>query len=186
MKTLKLNTVMSMLIAAIILTSCSKSDDLDQSYFNDDSKNLSENLSGQELEGLVFLTEKQKLHRDFYLTTFDNTKNKLFEQLYLSDQQSMDLISAVLAKYGEEKSILNLGVGDFILADIQHEYDESIQSNAKGLDQILATAIQMEKNMSNDIQMYMDQVVGNDDIILLYNDLLTELYRQLEILEAKI
>ena len=186
MKTLKLNTVMSMLIVATIWTSCSKSDDLDQSFFNDDSKNSSENLSGQELQGLVFLAEKQKLHRDFYLTTFDITKNKLFEQLYLSDQQSMDLISAMLEKYGEEKLILNLSTGDFILADIQHEYDVSIQSNEKGLDQTLATAIQLEKNMSNDIQMYLDQVVGNDDIVLLYNDMLTELYSQLEILEAKI
>ena len=186
MKTIKFNTFLGLILATVILTSCSKSDDLDQSFYDADSKSSSKNLSSQELQGLIFLADKQKLHRDFYLTSFDNTDNELFKQLYLSDQHSMDLISTVLEKYGEEKTILNLGVGDYILADTQHEYDQSIQSNIKGVDQIIATAIQLEKNMSNDIQMYMDKVVGNDDIVLLYNDLLTELYSKLTMLEAKI
>lgn len=186
MKTIKLNTALSILIAVIILSSCSKSDDPDKSFNNSSSLNSSENLSGQELEGLVFLAEKQKLHRDFYLTTFVNTENKLIEKLYISDRQSLDLISAMLEKYGEEKSILNLDVGTFRLYEIQMEYDVSIQSNEKGIDQILTTAIQLEKSMMNDIRMYMDQVDGNDDIVLMYNNLLTELYNQLELLEANI
>lgn len=186
MKTIKLNIVLSVIIATVVITSCSKSDDLDQSFYDANSKDFSENLSGPELQGLIFLGDKQKLHRDFYLASYRNTNNELFEQLYLTDQHLMDLIVSLLDKYGENKTLINLGVGDFLLEDTQVEYDMSVQSNDKGVEQTIATAIQMEKVMLDNIQMYMDLVEGNEDIVELYTNMLTELYSKLYILEAKI
>ena len=80
---------MGTVIAAMIFSGCSKDDDLDQSFYDASSKQSSESLTGQELEGLLYMAEKQKLQRDVYMGMYERTLNPVFNELYLTDRNNL-------------------------------------------------------------------------------------------------
>lgn len=185
MKTLKLYAFLGTVAAALILSGCSKNDDLDQSFYNASSKHPSESLTGQELQGLLYMAEKQKLHRDVYMAMDERTAIPLFNELYLGDAKNFDLISATIEAYGQENPVLNRGVGDFRRAEVQALYDEFINTVNNDLIEMLTFAVRMEEGTLEDIRNFMEQVDGNPDIRQLYTELLTGSYAQLDALDAE-
>jgi hypothetical protein len=184
MKTRKLNTILGIAIAAVVLMSCSKSEDLDQSFNNSDSQSSAETFSADELQGLVYVAEIKKLHRDFYKSAFSSTSDKLFQELYTSDKNSLNMITDVLDNYGEVRKIENRGSGDYILDNTQEQAIKISNISGKDASEILVSAKQLEESLAEDILMNLDKVQGNEDIVRLYNDLLTELYKQLDIINS--
>ncbi len=182
MKTLKFYAFLGTIVAALILSGCSKENDLDQPNYGSSS----ENLSGQELEGLTLLVEKHKLHKDVYFTLFEKTNNPLFDNLYHSDAQLFDLLSNKIADYGQINPVGKMGVGEFRSLEIQNLYDEFLKTFETGMIQTLTFAIEMEEGTSEDIQNCLAQIEGNGDIALLYTDLLTESISQLDALVSEL
>jgi len=186
MKTLKLYAFLGTVVAALLLSSCSKDEDLDQSFQNTSSKHSSEILSSQELKGLIFMAEKQKLHRDIYSAIANKTVNPLFNELSLSEAKNMDLITATIEDFGQVSPVSKKGVGDFIQAEVQDVYDEFINSvNDNVIDQ-LSFALRMEERAVADIQDLLEQGEGSEDIRQLYTELLTDSYSHLDVLNKEI
>ena len=178
MKTLKFYALLGLTVAAIILSSCSKENDLDQPNYGSSS----ENLSGQELEGLTLLVEKHKLHMDVYFTIFEKTNNPVFEKLYQSDAQLYNMLSDKIEDYSQINPVGKMGVGEFRQAEIQNLYSEFLATFDKGMVETLTFAIEMEEVTSEEIQYHLDLIEGNGDIVLLYTDLLTRSMSQMDAL----
>ena len=186
MKTLKLYAFLGTVVAAMIFAGCSKNDDLDQSFYDASSKHPSESLSGQELQGLLYMAEKQKLHRDVYMAMDERTANPIFNELYLSAAKNMDLITATIENFGQVCPVSKKGVGDFIHAEVQNVYDEFTNSVNDNLIDLLSFALRMEERTVEDIQDFLEQEEGNADIRQLYTELLTDSYSHLDVLNKEI
>lgn len=186
MKTLKLYAFLGTVAAVIIFSGCTKDDDQELSFYNASSKQPSENLSGQELQGLIYIVEIQKLQRDIYMALDERNINPIFNELYLADAKSLDEISATIEAYGQENPVLDRNVGDFRRTEVQALYDEFTYTVNNNLIEMLTFAVRMEEGTVDDISEFMEQVDGNEDIRQLYTDLLTGSYIQLNALNDEI
>lgn len=186
MKTLKLYAFLGTVIAAMIFSGCSKDDDLDQSFYDASSKQSSESLTGQELEGLLYMAEKQKLQRDIYMGMYEKTLNPVFNELYLTDRNNFELVSETIEFYGQKNPVLNKGVGDFKRSEIQAVYDEFNSTVYTDLIEMLDFAIKMEHGTASEVRSFMSEVNGNENISRMYTELLSDLYKQLDILNSEL
>lgn len=186
MKTLKLYAFLGTVIAAMILSGCSKEDDLDQSFYDASSKQSSESLTGQELEGLLYMAEKQKLQRDVYAGMYERTYSPIFNELYLADRNNFELVSGIIESYGQKNPVLNKGVGDFKRVEIQAIYDEFNSTTFSNQIELLNFAVKMEHGTATEIRAFMSEVNGNEDISQLYTELLSGLYDQLDVLNSEL
>ena len=148
MKTLKFYALLGIAVAAIILSGCSKENDLDQPNYGSSSENSSQVLSDQELEGLMMLVEKQKLHRDVYFSISEKMDNSMFNELYLTDEKFLDLLSAKLDDYNQINPIMKNGVGVFINPEIQNLYDEFIKTFEIDMIRTLTLAIHVKQTQT--------------------------------------
>ncbi len=186
MKTLKLYAFLGTVIAAMIFSGCSKNDDLDQSFYDASSKQSSESLTAAELDGLLFMAEKQKLQRDVYMGMYERNPAPIFNELYLADRKNLEMVSEIIEAYGQKNPALNKGIGDFKRAEIQAIYDEFITSVDNDLIEMLTFALEMENGTAAEIRSFMSEVDGNPDISQLYSELLYGSDTQLDALDEKL
>lgn len=179
MKTLKFYAFIGTVLAAFILLGCAKEDDLTQ------TDSTQQNLSGQELDGLISLVEKQKLHRDVYLTLFNATNKPLFNELYQTDENMYMLLTDQIEDYGFKNPVLYFGIGEFRNPDIQNVYDDFQTAISSGIYQALEFAILMEESNAEEVNQYLGCIEDCQEIFCLCTDLLKVSYDQIEILESE-
>lgn len=186
MKTLKMYAFLGTVIAALIFSDCSKDDDLDQSFYNSSSKQSSENLTGDELEGLLYMAEKQKLQRDVYLGMYERALNPIFNELYQTDGNNFEMVSETIEFYGQKNPVLNKAVGEFKRQEIQAIYDEFKSTAFNDVIDMLDFSIKMEESTALEIRSYMTIVKGNADLSQMYTELLACSYEQIAVLDNEL
>ena len=139
MKTLKLNTsistLMSVLIAAMILMSCSKNDDVVSPVNMASNDGSSKSLSAVEQNDLRFMVEKAKLMKNVYQVMYDTYQTDLFKAIADCKAKHMILLGVRLNKYDVEDPTAYMAEDQFASSELQQAYDDFIAERPTDLTQ---------------------------------------------------
>jgi hypothetical protein len=102
-------------------------------------------LSDDEIAGLVFMREEEKLAHDVYLTLYEQWGQRTFANIANSEQSHTDAIKALLDAYGLDDPAAERGVGDFADPDLQALYDQLLAEGSASLDAALRVGAAIEE-----------------------------------------
>ncbi len=131
----------------------------------------SSKLSQEEINGLLFTREEEKLARDVYQTLGATWKVSVFNNIAASEQNHMDAIKVLLDRYGLKDPVGNNGVGVFSNAQLQQWYKELISKGNTSLSAALRVGGEIEERDILDIQQLMAQT-NSADLDRVYGSLL--------------
>lgn len=127
-------------------------------------------LSDDEVAGLMFMREEEKVARDTYLTLGGVWGLPIFDNIASSEQSHMDALKNLLNKYELPDPVIP-GVGDFTDPHLQELYDALVFWGEKSLMDSLQVGAAVEETDMIDIQHAIDET-DHEDIISTYNKLM--------------
>jgi hypothetical protein len=131
-----------------------------------------ETVSSAEAEGLYYMREEEKLAHDVYTVLYSSTGQNIFNNISDSEQTHTDAIKALIERYSLIDPVTDITVGVFQNTTLQGLYDSLVaQGSASLIDALIVGAIIEEVDII-DIQTELDTNVDNQDIALVYENLL--------------
>ncbi|MDP4712244.1 MAG: DUF2202 domain-containing protein [Saprospiraceae bacterium] len=140
-----------------------------QTYVDDLPK---EDLNAGEMASLSFIREEEKLARDIYLALFNLWGKNVFTNISNSESTHMGAVLVLLDKYDLEDPAAGLDFGVFVNTELQSLYDELLAHGQVNLVQALEVGAMVEEVDILDIQTALDDFVDNQDISLVYDNLM--------------
>lgn len=131
-----------------------------------------ESVSADEIAGLKFMREEEKLARDVYLKLYEAWGLNPFKNIGSSEQTHMDAVAMILARYDIEDPAAGKGVGEFVDPDLQTLYSTLLAQGLQSKEDALTVGAIIEETDIIDIQEQLDLYVDNKDITVLYQNLL--------------
>ena len=176
-------------VLALFTTSCSSEDinvpanvtttALDGSTSFDEAKLIDalsalpmEDLSDNEIAGLKYMREEEKLAGDTYITMFGIWSINIFDNISNSEQTHTDAVLVLLERYGISDPVGDNAIGIFTDGLLQNLYDTLIAQGSASLIDALLVGAAIEEIEIIDIQVQLDDSVDNQDITLVYDNLL--------------
>lgn len=145
----------------------------DESKLNEDLSALpAEDVSDDEIAGLIFMREEEKLARDTYIEMFKIWNSKIFDNISKSEQTHTDAVLELLEKYSITDPVGDNAPGVFTDQTLQSLYDTLIAQGSASLIDALLVGAAIEEIDIIDIQVQVDNFVDNQDIALVYESLL--------------
>lgn len=176
MKTLALNTsiktLMSVLIAAMIMMSCSKNDDLVNPEYTQANDGDTKSLTIAEQNDLLYMIEKEKMMRNIYKTMFQEYNVELFQSIYQAKESHLSLLSSKIDKYDVHNPLVYSAENEFENSSLQLVYDDFLAKKLIYEIEALNFVKNMEERHINYVETTVSQVDGNDDIVSVYNVIL--------------
>lgn len=129
-------------------------------------------LSDDEAAGLVFMREEEKLARDVYIYLYEAWGQKTFDNIATSEQAHTDAMLDLLHKYGLDDPVGDNAEGVFVDQNLQGLYDTLIATGSASLIDALLVGAAIEEIDLIDIKHLVDELDGNDDIRLVYENLI--------------
>ncbi len=172
---------------ALVLQSCASNDQTDSLLAVDTNGYSSVNLDnmraainalpkGQltpiEEEGILYMREEEKLARDVYLYLFNLWNAQVFDNIEGSEQTHTDTVLMLVERYGLVDPVSSNGPGVFQNPILQNLYNNLVSQGSSGLIEALKVGALIEEVDIVDIERYIAQVEGNDDIVLVYENLM--------------
>ena len=131
-----------------------------------------ESVSIDESDGLIYMREEEKLAGDTYAAMFDLWGSQIFVNISNSEQTHTGAVLLLLERYAITDPVATNGAGVFVDANLQGLYDTlTAQGSASMVDALMAGAAIEEIDII-DIDAQLDSYVDNQDIILVYENLL--------------
>lgn len=173
--------------AVFFFTSCEKDevqadpflevDDQGNTQFNNNLQTYvadlpKEDLNAGEMASLSFIREEEKLARDIYLALFNLWGKNVFTNISNSESTHMGAVLVLLDKYDLEDPAAGLDFGVFVNTELQSLYDELLAHGQVSLVQALEVGAMVEEVDILDIQTALDDFVDNQDISLVYDNLM--------------
>jgi hypothetical protein len=168
----------ALFIFLILFTFCSSpvGSDADNYSIDDLSKQLEsielEDLSKEEVDGLLFMREEEKLARDFYVEMYGKWKSRIFSNIAESEQKHMNSVKILLDRYSIIDPVENNEHGVFQNEELQNLYIQLVEKGNQSLVEALKVGATIEEIDILDLQEQLFEVVDNEDISLVYNNLL--------------
>jgi len=131
-----------------------------------------EDVSADELNGLIFMREEEKLARDSYLILYNSWSQRVFNNISASEQNHMDAILILLDKYELPDPAQNDTIGVFQNDELQQLFSTLMDLGSASLIEALKVGALIEETDILDIQFELVEHVDNQDIIIVYNNLL--------------
>ncbi len=128
-------------------------------------------LTPEEIAGLVFMREEEKLARDVYLTFHDQYGVNIFNNIAGSEQMHTDAVLLLLDRYGIADPVGDNPVGVFENEALQALYDDLIAEGSQSLEDALFVGCAIEEIDILDLEEYMAGTVYKD-LLLVYRHLL--------------
>lgn len=127
-------------------------------------------LSDDEVAGLTFMREEEKLARDTYLTLGEQWSLTEFSNIAASEQKHMDSIATLLTRYGIADPAAGNDVGEFTNAELQALYDQLVEMGSQSAADALKIGALIEET---DIEDLVDELalVTHSDIERVYTQL---------------
>jgi hypothetical protein len=100
-------------------------------------------LSEEEIAGLLFVREEEKLARDVYLALYAAWDQPVFQNIAKSEQTHMDAVLRLLESYDVADPVL--GPGQFTNPDLQALYDQLVAQGSKSLADALKVGAAIEE-----------------------------------------
>jgi len=129
-------------------------------------------LSAEERDGLVFMREEEKLAHDVYIYLYAEWGKQVFDNISQSEQTHTDAVLALLEKYEITDPVGDNAEGVFINTDLQTLYDDLTAEGSVALVNALVVGALIEEIDIIDIQKLVDEVEGNQDIVIVYENLM--------------
>ena len=128
-------------------------------------------LSADEIAGLVFMREEEKVARDVYLTLYETWDSQVFSNIARSEQSHMDAVKTLLDRYGIADPAAGNDIGEFSDPDLQALYDDLAAQGQESLTEALKVGALIEEV---DIADLIEELaaVEHSDIQRVYGQLL--------------
>jgi hypothetical protein len=188
MKTLTTNIlILPILLSSILISNCSSSSNTETNAENENQSvsgiNINdlayEELSPEEIDGLIFMREEEKLARDVYNTLYAKWGIRVFNNIAQAEQRHTDAIKTLIDKYELDDPIKNDTPGVFVNEDLQNLYDTLITKGDSSLVDALLVGALIEEVDILDIQKEIDEHVDNEDVTIVYDNLINGSYNHL-------
>lgn len=128
-------------------------------------------LTEDEIAGLVFMREEEKLAHDVYLGLYDLWGLSIFQNIADSEQTHTDAVKRLLDTYNIPDPADTSPIGTFVDNDLQEMYDELMAIGAQSLGDALKVGAAVEEIDILDLQAYLEKT-QNDAIRGVYENLL--------------
>jgi len=129
-----------------------------------------EELSQEEINGLLLMREEEKLARDVYLGLYDIFGQQIFSNIAKSEATHTNAVKSLLDKYDIADPMTNDIRGVFEDQDLQDIYDQLIDQGSSSLLDALKVGATVEDLDIKDLQE-LNEVADNQDITEVYNNL---------------
>ena len=163
----------------LLLASCSSPVEADNSNYNSDidfAKALESmeigDISPEEIDGLIFMREEEKLARDVYLTMYNKWEMKIFNNISKSEEKHTNAIKMLLERYSIEDPVQVDEIGIFNNSELQELYNTLISRGNNSLLEALKVGAAIEEIDIIDLENQVNGIVKSEDILLVYNNLL--------------
>ena len=141
-----------------------------------ENTSITTGLSEEEIAGLLFMREEEKLARDVYNQLYTIWGQPIFKNIAASEQTHMDQIKYLLNRYGLTDPAL--APGQFTDPNLQALYNQLIAQGSLSQADALNVGALIEKTDIADLQTHLAQT-DQADIQLVYNNLMNASYNHL-------
>ncbi|MEA2007780.1 MAG: DUF2202 domain-containing protein [Chloroflexota bacterium] len=128
-------------------------------------------LSADEVAGMAFMREEEKLARDVYLTMYELWGLPIFQNIADAEATHMETVKILMDRYGLEDPAEDQGVGVFTNPDLQSLYDQLIDLGSQSRIEAIKVGIAIEEIDILDLEEYIAQT-DKADIQQVYENLL--------------
>ncbi|WP_285519889.1 DUF2202 domain-containing protein [Thermococcus nautili] len=128
-------------------------------------------LSEDEINGLLYMVEEEKLARDVYLTLYNETGLVVFSNIAQSEQTHMDMVLSLIEKYNLTAPDTLNQVGVFHNEELQNLYDQLVQMGSQSTEDALKVGALIEETDIKDLEDWIAKT-DNEDIKTVYSNLM--------------
>lgn len=121
-----------------------------------------EELSADEIEGILYMREEEKLARDVYLTLYDQWSLPIFQNIANSEQTHMDAIEKLIDRYGLTDPAAGNDAGEFTDQTLQSLYDDLVAMGSQSLANALRVGAAIEEIDILDLEERVAQTDAGD------------------------
>ncbi|MEN8201664.1 MAG: DUF2202 domain-containing protein [Bacteroidota bacterium] len=180
MKTQKLNLkgaaiLFTMLSMSVSVTQCTELQGMEEGSESDDltSESISQQqeLGEEEISGILFMREEEKLARDVYLYLYEIHPLRPFLNISKSEQAHMDAIKYLIDTYKLIDPVGDNLPGVFQNEELQELYDELIEKGSKSREEALKVGALIEEVDIIDLQTELEETAKNEDVIRVFTNL---------------
>jgi len=180
MKTQNLNLKGAALLAVLLsisltLTQCTEltgmEADPESGELKSETSSLSQELSEEEIHGILFMREEEKLARDVYLYLYEIHPLRPFLNISKSEQAHMDAIKYLIETYELVDPVGDNPPGVFQNEKLQDLYDELIEKGSKSREEALKVGALIEEVDIIDLQRELEEIAEDEDVIRVFTNL---------------
>ena len=135
-------------------------------------------LTADEIAGLQFMREEEKLARDSYLTLYDRWHLPIFAKISNSEVMHMSRVKDLLDCYGLPDPAAGKPMGEFTNPVLQQLYDDLMAQGSQSPTEALKVGVMIEEVDIRDLQHYLG-LTNKADIINVYTALMNASYHHL-------
>ncbi|WP_297458081.1 DUF2202 domain-containing protein, partial [Thermococcus sp.] len=128
-------------------------------------------LSEDEINGLLYMVEEEKLARDVYLTLYNETGLTVFSNIANSEQRHMDAVLSLIEKYNLTAPDTLDQVGVFQNEELQALYNQLVEQGSKSVIDALKVGALIEETDIEDLEKWISET-DNEDIKAVYSNLM--------------
>lgn len=129
-----------------------------------------EELSQEEIDGLLLMREEEKLARDVYLEMYDIWGQQIFLNIANSESTHTNAVKLLLDKYNLTDPVTNDTRGSFTNQDLAGLYSTLVEKGSGSLLDALTVGATVEDLDINDLKK-LNEISDNQDITAVYNNL---------------
>ena len=129
-----------------------------------------EPLTTDEIEGILFMREEEKLARDVYLTLYETWNLRIFQNIASSEATHMAAVKSLIDRYGLEDPVADRNIGSFANSDLERLFGELVNKGSQSLADALRVGAAIEEIDILDLQERAAQT-DKADIQLVYENL---------------
>ena len=129
-------------------------------------------LSAEEIAGLYFMREEEKLAYDVYVALFTRWGTQVFNNIAQSETQHIEAVRQRILDHGLVDPAANTPAGVFVNADLQALYNTLVTRGQMSLIAALEVGCLIEETDIQDLADRRAQVIGEPDIVAVYDNLL--------------
>ncbi|ACS90227.1 MAG TPA: DUF2202 domain-containing protein [Thermococcaceae archaeon] len=128
-------------------------------------------LSQEEIDGLLYMVEEEKLARDVYLTLYEQWSLPVFGNIAESEGTHMNAVLSLIEKYNLTAPDTLDQVGVFQNEELQALYDQLVEMGSASLEEALKVGALIEETDIKDLEDWIVQT-DNEDIKTVYTNLM--------------
>ncbi|MBA2862463.1 DUF2202 domain-containing protein [Methanococcus maripaludis] len=129
-----------------------------------------EELSQQEIDGLILMREEEKFARDVYLELYDIWGQQIFLNIANSESTHTNAVKLLLDKYNLTDSVADDTRGIFTNQDLAQLYNSLVEKGSVSLMDALMVGATVEDLDIYDLQR-LNEISDNEDISAVYGNL---------------